>query len=209
MSKKKPDCSTSPKFKVGDRVRVIRGFMDVDYPDTPLGGWAGTVIKVDGADTFTVRWTEETMQAIHPVFTQRCEIDGLDPEEYALTGEDLEHDTGGPLQIEHPTKITTKPLSPKDQDDRIRMIFGLTSNDPLPVSAHQHHSGPPGRNAGRRPVRLLAPVQEPALSGPELLPIRLVLPFLFSIGPDRVGVGLLPDVRQHLPIVRLTRQQPV
>ena len=31
-----------------------------------------------------------------------------------------------------PKKITTKPLSPKDQDDRIRMIFGLTSNDPLP-----------------------------------------------------------------------------
>jgi hypothetical protein len=29
-------------------------------------------------------------------------------------------------------RIETKPLSPKDQDDRIRMIFGLTSNDPLP-----------------------------------------------------------------------------
>ena len=43
---------------------------------------------------------------------------------------------------------------------------------------HQHHSGPPGRNAGRRPVGLLAPVEEPALGGPELLPIRLVLPFL-------------------------------
>ncbi|HRR27454.1 MAG TPA: hypothetical protein P5300_12245, partial [Acidobacteriota bacterium] len=26
----------------------------------------------------------------------------------------------------------TKPLSPKDQDDRLRMVFGLTSNDPLP-----------------------------------------------------------------------------
>ena len=44
----------------------------------------------------------------------------------------LEPDTGGPLNIEQPTKITTKPLSPKDQDDRIRMVFGLTSNDPLP-----------------------------------------------------------------------------
>ena len=26
----------------------------------------------------------------------------------------------------------TKPLSPKDEDDRMRMVFGLTSNDPLP-----------------------------------------------------------------------------
>jgi hypothetical protein len=40
--------------------------------------------------------------------------------------------TEGPLDIEHPTEIKTKPLSPKDQDDRIRMVFGLTSNGPLP-----------------------------------------------------------------------------
>ena len=73
-----------------------------------------------------------TMASIHPVFKQRCEIDGLDAEEYVLTGDDLEPDTGGPLDIEKPKKITTKPLSPKDQDNRIRMVFGLTSNDPLP-----------------------------------------------------------------------------
>ena len=48
MSKKKWDFSTSPKFKVRDKVRVIRGFMDVDYPDMPLGGWAGTVTKLMG-----------------------------------------------------------------------------------------------------------------------------------------------------------------
>ena len=73
------------------------------------------------------------MAAIHPVFLKRCEIDGLDSEEYALTGDDLEPDTGGPLDIEQPTKITTRPLSPKDEDDGIRMIFELTSNDPLPA----------------------------------------------------------------------------
>lgn len=122
----------STKFKVGDRVRVKHGVEDVDYPDMPLGGWAGTVTEVQGSDTFALRWTEETTAAIHPVFKQRCEIDGLDPEEYVLTGGDLEPDTGGPLEIEQPTKITTKPLSLKDQDDRIRMVLGLTSNDPLP-----------------------------------------------------------------------------
>ena len=31
------------KFKVGDRVRVKRGIRDTDYPDMPLGGWAGTI----------------------------------------------------------------------------------------------------------------------------------------------------------------------
>ena len=36
------------------------------------------------------------------------------------------------LEIEQPMKITTKPLSTKDQDDRIRMVVELTSNDPLP-----------------------------------------------------------------------------
>ena len=123
----------APKLKIGDKVRVKHGFMDVDYPDMPLGGWAGAVTDVDGTDTFTVRWSKETLKAIHPVFLKRCEIDGLDPEEYVLTGDDLEPDTGGPLDLEQPTKITTKPLSPKDQDDRIRMIFGLASNDPLPT----------------------------------------------------------------------------
>jgi hypothetical protein len=124
--------SPSAKFRVGDKVRVKRGVEDADYPDMPLGGWAGTVTKIEKADTFTVRWTDETMEAIHPVFKHRCEIDGLNAEEYVLTGDDLERDAGGPLDIEHPTKITTRSLSLKDQDDRIRMVFGITSNYTLP-----------------------------------------------------------------------------
>ncbi len=56
----------------------------------------------------------------------------MELEEYWLGEDDLEPDKGGPLDIEHPTEIATKPLSPKDQDDRVRMVFGLTSNDPLP-----------------------------------------------------------------------------
>ena len=131
MAKKKKRPS-SAKFKVGDKVRVKRGFMDVDYPDLPLGGWAGTITEVQGRDAFTVLWSKETLGAIHPVFKNRCEIDGIDPEEYVLAGEDLEPDAGGPLDIEQPTKITSKPLSLKVQDDRIRMVFGLTSNDLLP-----------------------------------------------------------------------------
>ena len=35
------------------------------------------------------------------------------------------------MAIEQPTNIVTKPLSMDDQDDRIRSVLGLTSDDPL------------------------------------------------------------------------------
>lgn len=62
MPDKRRQPPTPAKFKVGDKVRVKRGVEDVDYPDLPLGGWAGTVTKIDGADTFTIRWAEETLE---------------------------------------------------------------------------------------------------------------------------------------------------
>ena len=120
------------KFKVGDRVRVKFGIRDTEYPDMPLGGWAGTISEVHKDRMVTVRWSRETLAAIHPVFKKRCERDGMELGEYWLGEDDLEPDPGGPLKIEHPTEIKTKPLSPKDQDDRVRMVFGLTSDDPLP-----------------------------------------------------------------------------
>ncbi len=48
------------KFRVGDRVRVESGARDTDYPDMPLGGWAGTVFEVHDNGMYTVRWSEET-----------------------------------------------------------------------------------------------------------------------------------------------------
>jgi len=132
MPKKRRASSPVANFKVGDKVRVKHGITDVDYPDMPLGGWAGAISEVHNDGMYTVRWSQETLDAIHPVFKKRCERDGMVLEEYWLGDDDLERDPGGPLQIEQPTKITTKPLSSKDQDDRVRMVFGLTSNDPLP-----------------------------------------------------------------------------
>ena len=41
-------------------------------------------------------------------------------------------DDGTRVPIEQPTEIVTKPLSEKDQDDRVRMALGLTHDDPLP-----------------------------------------------------------------------------
>jgi hypothetical protein len=41
-------------------------------------------------------------------------------------------DDGTPVPIEQPTEIKTPPLSENDQDDRVRLVFGLTHDDPLP-----------------------------------------------------------------------------
>ena len=127
VSKQKSNSSSAVEFQIGEKVRVRHGLMDTDYPDMPLGGWAGTIVEVRGDGMYTVRWSKETLASIHPVFKKRCEKDGLVFEQYWLGADDLEDDAGGPLDIEQPQKITTKPLSPKDQDDRIRMVFGLTS----------------------------------------------------------------------------------
>ena len=93
-------------------------------------GWSDFEVHGDG--NYDVRWSRETLANIHQVIKKRCEKDGLVLEAYRLGDDDLECDPGGPLDIEQPTEITTKPLSPKDEDDRIRMVFDLTSNDPLP-----------------------------------------------------------------------------
>jgi len=130
MSKTK----SPPKFKIADAVRVKAGVIDHDFEDIPIGGWAGEIVEIEKgkAVTYLVRWNERTLSKIHPVFRKRCERDGMEIEEMWLEEADLEPDTGEPPQIEHPRKIVTKPLSPKDEDDRIRMIFGLSGDDPLP-----------------------------------------------------------------------------
>jgi hypothetical protein len=127
--------SRSPRFEPGDRVRGKSGVTAPDYEDIPLGGWAGTVTQVEQADdqiTYEITWDEKTLRAMHPVYKKRCERDDLDPETMWLGEVDIEADDGTPVVIEQPTEIRTSPLSLKDQDDRVRMAFGLTHDDPLP-----------------------------------------------------------------------------
>ncbi len=122
------------KFAVGDAVRVRSGVTDPDFPDIPLGGWAGKITEVEDGDPplYLIRWGQETQKYMHPVYRKRCERDGLDHEEMRLGEDELEADAGGPVILEQPTKIVTPPLSMKDQDDRIRAVFGLTRDDLLP-----------------------------------------------------------------------------
>src|SRR5258707_58329 len=115
----------SPRFKVGDKVRVKAGVSDPDFPDMPLGGWAGTITEITkykGRINCVFELDERTLASIHPIYRKRCERDGLDFEIMSLGEEELVADDGTPVSIEPPTEIKTPPLSEKDQDDRVRMV---------------------------------------------------------------------------------------
>ncbi len=130
MSKSKPPVM----FGVGDTVRVKPGIADPDYPDIPLGGWAGTITEVEDGDSraYLVMLNERTLNNIHPIYRKRCERDGLKVGKIWLLEEDLESDTREPAPVAQPTNIVSRPLSMDDQDDRIRSIFGRTRDDPVP-----------------------------------------------------------------------------
>jgi hypothetical protein len=139
--KEEPKVPPAPaKFAVGARVRVKPGTTDPNFPDIPLGGWAGTVEELDARSappTYLIAWDRHTLEHIHPVYRKRCERDGLEMEKMWLGEADLEPDAGSPAVIEQPTAIRTRPLDPKDQDDRVAAALGLTGDDPLPEVAEK------------------------------------------------------------------------
>ncbi len=109
--------------------------IDPDFPYIPLGGWTGTVTEIiehEGHINCVFKLDDRTLESIHPIYRKRCERDRLDFETMGLGETDLEIDDGASIPIEQPTEIKTPPLSDKDQDDRVRMAFGLTHDDPLP-----------------------------------------------------------------------------
>jgi hypothetical protein len=106
-----------------------------DFPDIPLGGWSGTVIDVDersNPPSYLIEWDRCTLNQMHPVYRKRCQRDGVRLESMWLDEDAVEPDTGEPVPIEQPTRIISRPLKMSNQDDRIRAICGLTSDDPLP-----------------------------------------------------------------------------
>jgi hypothetical protein len=125
----------SPRFRVGEKVRVKLGVIDPDFSDIPLGGWSGTVKEVEQAEndiTYDIKWDKKTLNGMHPIYRKRCERDDLELQSMWLGEEDIEPDDGTPVPMEQPTQIKTTPLSEKDQDDRVRKALGLTHDDPLP-----------------------------------------------------------------------------
>jgi hypothetical protein len=132
MSMKK----SPPKFSVGADVRVKRGVVDPDFDDGPIGGWTGRITGMQylNPPMYLIRWDQQTLDNIHPIYRKRCKRDGFDIEEMWLAESDLEPGADDPVEIEQPSKIVTKPLDMDERDDRIRSVYGLTSDDPLPES---------------------------------------------------------------------------
>lgn len=121
------------KFPVGTKIRVKPGTLAPDYADIPLGGWTGTIQEVGSHPVaYFILWNQETLDQMHPVYRKRCLRDDLDVDSMWLGEDDLEFDTGAPAKFEQPQHLVTRPLSRDDPDDRIRAIFGLSSDDPLP-----------------------------------------------------------------------------
>jgi hypothetical protein len=133
QKEKKP--RTPARFAAGAQVRVKSGMTDPNFSDIPLGGWTGKIRELDersAPPTYLIEWNRHALDHMHPVYRNRCERDGLELESMWLGEDDIEPDTGESVLIEQPTSIVTRPLNEKDQDDRVRMALGLTSNDPLP-----------------------------------------------------------------------------
>jgi hypothetical protein len=122
-------------FQLGDKARVKYGVTVPGFPDIPLGGWSGMlneIVQSKDQITYEIEWDQRTLAGMHPVYRKRCERDGLDLETMWLGEADLEADDGTLVPMEQPTEIKIPPLSMKDEDDRIRAVFGLTHDDPLP-----------------------------------------------------------------------------
>src|SRR5215470_5318727 len=118
----------NPVFAVGTRVRVKPG-TPPDYPDFPIGGWAGTIqeIQQDVAPLrYLVKFDIRTLVQVHPIYRKRCERDDFSATHMWLREDDIEPATGEPTVIEQPTRIESDYT---DEYDGIRDRLGLTADD--------------------------------------------------------------------------------
>jgi hypothetical protein len=130
-----PKAGQTPAFATGERVFVRAGVLDPDHPDIPIGGWSGVIketLQTRKGISYLIEWDPRTVRAMHPIVRRRCKVEDLDEHEMYLAEEEIDKLTGDPPPIQQPTRIVFRPLSPKKEDDRIRMALGLTSDDPIP-----------------------------------------------------------------------------
>ena len=186
-----------PRFAEGDRVRVKAGATHPTYKDLPLGGWTGEVVAVhdswDSEPSYIVRWSEETLQNAHPVYRKRCERDDGDYEEGWLKEQVLEPDPGGPLSMEQPTQIVTRPLSPERQNDRIRTVFGLTTDDAIP----RPDGATCRRYEGHLAGEIAFPLEAWYVGGPLGRPRPVTVLRPLESDPSAGARGALFEVRDH------------
>ena len=194
-----------PRYSVGDAVRVRAGVIDPDFPDIPLAGWAGLVASIDETipPLYLVRWSAETLSRITPAYVVRCDREGMDADETWLLGKDLEADAGGPLAIVPPQKLEPRPLGGDDPEDRVRAIFGLTSDEPLPGvdraslrRFHEHFT---------KNLNLPQPAQYDDDPGHELLVIQRLLPLDDDAEEGGIVVEVIREDRlENVPLFEVS-----
>lgn len=134
--------SPEPRFSVGQSVRVKPDTPAPGYPDIPLGGCVGEVKKYSFVTPMMVRlrWSDETQEKLPEVYRKRCRRDERSSRFVWLDEDCLEPAPDGPVTVQAPEHLVVRPLSMDDPEDRVRAVFGLTSDDPLPaptVAAHE------------------------------------------------------------------------
>src|SRR3954451_4839446 len=85
--------SASPRIQPADRVRGKYDVADPDFPDIPMGGWAGTVTEVvkHEGQINCLFWLDDRTQACsRSICRRRCGREGPDFETTGLGEEDLE-----------------------------------------------------------------------------------------------------------------------
>ena len=140
LGKRKGKPALKAAFAKGALVRVKPGIVHDQYPDIPLGGWVGKIKRIGWLTPigYAIHWSKPTLDQAHSVFFKRCQRDEMKPYKYWLDEDQLEEASAPtPVAMEQPTTIVSRPLSTDDPDDRIRMVFGLTSDDGLPKADEQ------------------------------------------------------------------------
>lgn len=115
---------TPGKFPVGTTVRAKLGTMDPDFPDIPIGGWAGKIQEINqqiNPPAYLVHWNQHTLDQMNPVRSTRCEQEGLDLESMWLDEDDLEMDTSAIAKTEQPVAFI--PLSQEDHEENTAPDF--------------------------------------------------------------------------------------
>lgn len=195
-------------FAEGDLVEVRPGIVHERYPDIPLGGWVGSIARIAWVTPvgYEIRWTKPTLAESHSVYLRRCRRDGVAPEMYWVEADELTeaaHET--PTAMEQPTKIITRPLSMEEPQDRIRMAFGLTSDDALPQPDEQTHRQLFEYLKARLTFPFNADCAEASLLGPETTEAVRIIGFADPPVDPSDGIVCVARQGKHESQVPLTK----
>jgi hypothetical protein len=129
------------RLKRGDVVHVRPGSAHVIYADLPMGGWSGTIERVQRHRKSRhrrcwVHFLTSTTERLHPVYIDREERDndvGYQPWDNWVAEELLELGAAAPETIEHPDLPA---WAQQAGDQQVRTLFGLDPEDDYPPCDH-------------------------------------------------------------------------